>query len=237
MKTVKEHLIEMLTENTGVHMCDSGGDNGRMWQRNQGKDFESEPRITWDIWNNEITETVSTYHYLSEILEVDQFTESVNEFLRSKNVHWAGEAIEALEGLDVFADEPYIMSCGVRCFISKVSDLYNTYNYENNLSQVLQFCTFARETTPGDFEVYVILQIHGGADVRGGYTAARCFGLNGYLTGQVDVYGTIDGKEVENTYNGWCLTTEDGEQVEVNEKSEVCLDFHIIEETYFYLDS
>ena len=41
-----ETLIHaMLTTNTGTHMLD-GGDNGRNWQRNQGKtlaDFQAEP--------------------------------------------------------------------------------------------------------------------------------------------------------------------------------------------------
>ena len=36
----------MLTESTGEHFLDSGGDDGRHWQQNQKKtlsDFESEP--------------------------------------------------------------------------------------------------------------------------------------------------------------------------------------------------
>jgi len=35
MKDTKKVIYKMLTENTGVHMCDSGGENGRHWQRNQ----------------------------------------------------------------------------------------------------------------------------------------------------------------------------------------------------------
>ena len=47
----KEVIYKMLTENTGIHMCDSGGEDGRMWQRNQKKsfnDFKNEPEITKD---------------------------------------------------------------------------------------------------------------------------------------------------------------------------------------------
>ena len=47
----KEIIYKMLTENTGIHMCDSGGEDGRMWQRNQKKsynDFDNEPEITKD---------------------------------------------------------------------------------------------------------------------------------------------------------------------------------------------
>lgn len=35
-------LIAMLKENTGIALMDSGGDSGRHWQRNQGRDFDNE---------------------------------------------------------------------------------------------------------------------------------------------------------------------------------------------------
>ena len=33
----QETIYNMLTEDTGVHMCDSGGANGRHYQKNQKK--------------------------------------------------------------------------------------------------------------------------------------------------------------------------------------------------------
>ena len=33
-------IYKMLIENTGIHMCDSGGDDGRGWQRNQKKSLK-----------------------------------------------------------------------------------------------------------------------------------------------------------------------------------------------------
>ena len=45
MKTLKETIAAMLTENTGKNMLDSGGASGRAWQRNAGKaldDFASQ---------------------------------------------------------------------------------------------------------------------------------------------------------------------------------------------------
>jgi hypothetical protein len=47
---------------------------------------------------------------------------------------------------------------------------WNTYNGEDALAQVLQGVTYADEDA-----VYVLLQIHGGCDVRGGYTRPRVF--------------------------------------------------------------
>jgi hypothetical protein len=48
--------------------------------------------------------------------------------------------------------------------------MQNTYNWENLLSQVLQYVQI-----DADDETYLILQIHNGCDVRGGYTAPRIF--------------------------------------------------------------
>jgi hypothetical protein len=50
----------------------------------------------------------------------------------------------------------------------------NTYNDECSLSQTLQFI-YAEV----DGEEFVLLQVHGGCDVRGGYTAPKVFRGNG----------------------------------------------------------
>ena len=45
MKQTKQIIYEMLTEPTGKHMLDSGGNENRHWQRNQKmslEDFENE---------------------------------------------------------------------------------------------------------------------------------------------------------------------------------------------------
>jgi len=56
----------------------------------------------------------------------------------------------------------------------------NTYNHESWLDSVLQYVVFSWE---GDD--YVLLQYHGGCDVRGGYTAPRAFRL---LDDRYDLY-------------------------------------------------
>jgi hypothetical protein len=68
----KELIYKMLTENTGAHMLDSGGVYGRNWERNQVKsieDFENEPEevYTYSKRWNELSRTVSVYHYLSQL--------------------------------------------------------------------------------------------------------------------------------------------------------------------------
>jgi hypothetical protein len=54
---------------------------------------------------------------------------------------------------------------------------FNTYNWASNHSQVLQGAELTRESEWGE-EKYLLLQIHGGADVRGGYTDAKLFKLD-----------------------------------------------------------
>ena len=54
--TLEQTIAAMLTENTGTHMLDSGGANGRAWQRNIGKtvdDFRAMPSATAEIYVRE----------------------------------------------------------------------------------------------------------------------------------------------------------------------------------------
>ena len=73
---IKELVYSMLTENTGTHFLDSGGTDGRMWQRNANKclqDFEDEQEESYQYSadSNEIFRTVSVYHYLTNDLQID----------------------------------------------------------------------------------------------------------------------------------------------------------------------
>lgn len=51
----------------------------------------------------------------------------------------------------------------------------NTYNYDTFLDQTILFTAWQ-----GDCDAYVVLQIHGGCDVRGGYTMPVPFRISGY---------------------------------------------------------
>ena len=68
---IKKTIYKMLTENTGTHFLDSGGANGRNWQRNQTKtikDFQDEPeaKLSFDVSGDHIylEPTVSVFHKL-----------------------------------------------------------------------------------------------------------------------------------------------------------------------------
>ena len=44
-------VYDMLSTNTGVHFMDSGGDNGRHWQRNQGWWTGTTAVVDWTAGN------------------------------------------------------------------------------------------------------------------------------------------------------------------------------------------
>lgn len=183
----KQIIYEMLTENTGTHPLDSGFSNGRMWQKNQVKtidNFENEEVEKYELhkWNDnyELERTLSVYHYLKD-LETDDICNEFNR-LQYNCDNWDadceayGVSIEAWEYLD-------------NEFEVDIDRVFNTYNGDSDLSQILQGAHIRIDEEP-----YIILQIHGGADVRGGYTDAKLFKLNDdgliheYLREYIDSY-------------------------------------------------
>jgi hypothetical protein len=159
--TTKELVYSMLIENTGKALCDSGDAYGRNWQRNQGKtieDFEREPeeRIVWN--GNYLERTVSVFHYLSQL-----------------DTDWICEEFNSIPCLDWECEDVYGVSetqwnwLTSKCEV-KVTHTFNTYNGDSDLSQILQ----GSWLTIND-EQYLLIQIHGGCDARGGYTDAKLF--------------------------------------------------------------
>ena len=181
---INELVYNMLTESTGTHFLDSGGTNGRMWQRNANKsmqDFEDENAETYQYAadSNEIFRTVSVYHFLTNDLQIDNICFEFNELDTApkdweadtnSNVSIYGVSIAAWEYLTEFNEV-------------EVSRSWNTYNGDSDLSQILQ----GANLTIND-EEYILIQIHGGADARGGYTDAKLFKCGEYLDGMIHEY-------------------------------------------------
>lgn len=166
--TTANILASMFTENTGRHMLDSGGAYGRNWERNQGRTTESflnEPEAHFDVFSGDWYPLVSTFHFLNDRLE----------FSAERQMHF-----------DVWAEtmpDDHWMSV-IEAYLDRFYDdadklCVNTYNHENVLDQVIQYWQVSRngEATYPDF---VILQVHGGCDVRGGYTAPKFFDVKDF---------------------------------------------------------
>jgi len=160
MQTIEEAITEMLKEPTGIGICDSGGAYGRHWQKNQLiKDFGELPRFGYTIYDDgHIQGTINIYHFLTERLVVDKLSNELTDVLNEPVP--MRMAIEEL--IDYLENKEWEKVYGE-----------NSYNRESLLSQVIQYDIM--ESPEGDF--YVILQIHNGCDVRGGYTKPRVFAL------------------------------------------------------------
>jgi len=170
-KQTQKVIKEMLTENTGRHMLDSGGAQGRHWQRNQGRDFEAEPETLaeFSIWKPqdhepkiEIQITHNLYHWMAEKLEYNERVDSIfHKYANRKSqvdLHWPTN----IENFTKYFNASSIH--GTKPMGA------NTYNGECLLSQDLQYTQFST-----DFGDLVAIQIHNGADARGGYTKPRIF--------------------------------------------------------------
>ena len=161
-KTTEQVIYEMLTESTGTNFLDSGGDNGRHWQRNQLRtleDFKKDELVSIDTKYNEIT--LNIFPFLNEFLEYDQEeNEHFNNYLKANGFHNDNESTQIYFENALFSN-------------SKCHHI-NTYNEDCILSQTLQIIysdnIYQSET--------IALSIHNGADVRGGYTDFKIFGAD-----------------------------------------------------------
>ena len=168
--STEKTIYKMLTENTGVHMCDSGGDNGRHWQRNQKKtleDFRSEPYTSND--DNIITK--SLFHHLNESVEyLPKLTNQLNKWINKDKY----DPFNNPDGRsNTWGDVQEFMLQYVYPDQDEVDCNY-TYNLDNCLSQDIQFLSC------GDlYENNIIaLSIHNGADARGGLTDYKFFKID-----------------------------------------------------------
>lgn len=174
---VQRLVYKMLTENTGTHFLDSGGAYGRAWQRNQKKtikDFMNEPEESYqfDMKYGDIYRTVSVFHYLSG-LELDDTCLKFNR--RNNNpADWEGE----LPGEEIYGVSKRAADWLNENHEVEVQYTFNTYNGDSDLSQILQG---SRLEIDGD--TYYLIQVHGGCDVRGGYTDAKLFKTSYYSEG------------------------------------------------------
>lgn len=174
----KELIYSMLIENTGRAICDSGGENGRHWQRNAGKtlaDFESEAPCQLEIsqWQRDGEPAqydaqvyISLFHHLARALELDPFC---REFNALESGNWNGEFYGTDQG-----QCDWLIDNG----LTAKGDSFNSYNWSASFSQDIQGQILENDGGA----LYVLLQIHGGADVRGGYTAAKLFKLGQWVS-------------------------------------------------------
>lgn len=166
-------LLSMLLEPTGTHIMDSGGDMGRHWQINQTRNLPAEPEVTATFYltgcNTDPAESrslmaypqIRLLHFLREHLEfapdVQKLYEKFAGLPRNADVDSTEVMVEFANNLDRR---------------SRTMELVNSYNYDCDLDQTILYQGFMHK----GFR-HLILRVHGGCDVRGGYTKPKVFRL------------------------------------------------------------
>jgi hypothetical protein len=119
------------------------------------EDWDNRPAVQLEIWKDgDYMMSASVYHYLVAMLSIDDETEQWEKefyaYAESNDGYWLSnmEDWAKSKGWDV--------------------GIHNTYNGDCALSQTLQYA-YCYEND------LILLQIHNGADVRGGYTKPRVF--------------------------------------------------------------
>lgn len=197
--TEAEKVIKaQLTENTGRHLLDSGSAYGRHWEENQDSPPWEDP--TWSVEDGYVIHNV--YDHMTRQLGRDRQCVAVETALyaygytpdrdRQAWLRTAEDFAEqlmagdfhrpALEDLDIPHDaieavlglqaELQNQSRGPGFGPSGTDPLtFNTYNHEcHSLTQCLQGVNLG-----GPYAEMTILQVHGGCDIRGGWTAPRVY--------------------------------------------------------------
>ena len=167
----------MLKENTGTHFMDSGGEGGRAWQQNQKRDFQKEAAsvIEVDVGRKDLIISMRTFFYVTEFWESTTESERLQkEFLKFADRE-ENEGDGWMSLMEKFYEEvlyPEIDDHDWNAYnVGKGGRIVNTYNYESSVDQILQYMMFSwQDNCP-----FIMLQIHGGADARGGYTAPHFF--------------------------------------------------------------
>tara|TARA_R100001510_G_scaffold39477_1_gene35936 strand:- start:1484 stop:2074 length:591 start_codon:yes stop_codon:yes gene_type:complete len=173
---IEQVIYNMLTESTGTHMLDSGGDSGRNWQRNQLKsidDFKNEPHITIEKDGEYQYAKISVFHHLVNTLEyLEDETNDLIEWISKDPYSYKdnpeGRCISSMDTIEEYMAKNYANDD-----INLVRHT-NTYNADCSLSQTLQYISVGDTY---DYDV-IALSIHNGADVRGGYTDYKLFRIN-----------------------------------------------------------
>jgi hypothetical protein len=162
-----ERIYELLTENTGTHFLDSGMSEGRHWQQNQKHTIEE-----WLARPNAILETeygtyptLDLFHFLNDRLTLTEKARNLqNDFME-----WIEADLErspySIQDMEEWANQWHDNRTDYGN-----AQISNSYNWENYLSQTIQYLNFEHEG-----QSFVLLQVHGGADVRGGYTHPQVF--------------------------------------------------------------
>jgi hypothetical protein len=211
-KKIEDIIYEMLTENTGGSILDSGGAYGRNWERNQKKTLEDFKKLpyAWIESKYGIVSKSLFWHLVDHLTPDELLTAYFDKFAEVNPDDGYYELMELwLDSLGVGPEDDFYSARWA----------FNSYNFENWLpNQTIQGVFFRLND-----EDHLILQVHGGCDVRGGYTKPRVFtlgyeGRDGFIFNAERADFLCNGPECTRrlTVDGYQIqvTDEDGNELE-----------------------
>lgn len=200
-----EIIENMMCEDTGRNLLDSGDAYGRHYEENQKNGIMTGPQKV-DFWTDgeketELNPIVPLYDFLTYNLEVDGDSE------RFENEFYNYIKVNDLNPYSVVDIEETIKVIGEYSGYADL-EMINTYNYKSVLSQTIQFIMFS----DGYDNIYACLQIHNGCDVRGGYTLPKIFYVENpeyFITGTTDAIISCGCRDYD-YYDYNCIEVYDG---------------------------
>ena len=186
-----EVIRSQLVENTGRHLLDSGGHYGRNWEENRDNPPWEKPE--WDVYDGGFV-VHNVYNHMTRTLDRDRLSVALEialyAFGRSddeKRNSW----LSSMEGFADMLHEPFYTAdlaekydlprevaddvAGYAAGLEETNRrpfTFYTYNSEfGSISQNIQ----ATALDSGPYAEYWMVQVHGGCDARGGFTAPRVY--------------------------------------------------------------
>lgn len=208
-----EIIKNMMCEDTGRNLLDSGDAYGRHYEENQNGIMTGPQKV--DFWTDgeketELNPIVPLYDFLTYNLEVDGDSERLeDEFYNYIKVN-------DLNPYSVVDIEDTIKAIGEESVYGKI-EMINTYNYDSRLSQTIQFVLFSDRYS----NIYVCLQIHNGCDVRAGYTLPKIFYLEEpeyFISGTTDALITCGCRNYNYYDYNYIELYDDGDYISVDDE-------------------
>lgn len=165
-------LAEMLKENTGESIFDSGDYYGRQFERNAERDFVAEPAAKLDIRDfrgkTEVDVTLSLFRFLRDrVAWEEDVQKKFDKFAEYSDPDWSWtDTLEAFLECQACSGDSRIVEDG------EYGSGY-TYNMDNMLDQDFQWQEFEL-----DGSRYCMIQSHNGCDARGGLSGPMIVSWN-----------------------------------------------------------
>lgn len=162
----RARIIDLLRDNTGRALCDSGGAYGRHWERNQDRDFENDPEGTLGVYTYADGEhtpewSVSLYHWLAKFLYTSEHSQKLQQMFDAFAEDEDNQDEPWEDVLDKFKK-------GLGEDMPKFEYFEFTYEDTNvSLDQSAYIWWFDDDL--------VIIRTHNGCDLRGGYSKPGFF--------------------------------------------------------------